>query len=192
MPLSSASSQYDRYVESAATEKALFFWVRHLLPEHGRLRHSVRPFALRCVLLNRVATSTAQIPTPVCRTISQWAKVSAAEDLFNNAVEVLNNFSQNDVLVDQLFHERFCETDQISSKPEEFPYGGHIRVQQCAGIDSNAYHGTCVTTFTYTYAKVRNERGEHGWTAIRIRGGCECSLVRHKKRETRSRLGPEW
>ena len=131
--------------------------------------------------------------TPTCQTESVWVKLHHAYDMYKNRVEVLPDFQQNNTIVEQIFHERYCAGDTFltnvpvveSSHPtplmpsvssHRLEWSNMLGKQKCFGIDSKAYHGYCITQHSFVYAKVKNQKGEDGWNVIRIRGGCECAV----------------
>ncbi|OQV25634.1 hypothetical protein BV898_00569 [Hypsibius exemplaris] len=127
--------------------------------------------------------SGVPVARAICRTESAWTKLDTAMDLYGNPVKVLHTFRQNDALVEQMFHEKFCapttEEDSSSNNRSSLAPTLHSvaqSVQTCYGIDEARFRGVCLTKYSYVYARVQNQRGVIGWNAINIRGGCECAL----------------
>ncbi|GAU96034.1 hypothetical protein RvY_07537 [Ramazzottius varieornatus] len=131
--------------------------------------------------------------TPSCQTESAWVKLHHAFNLYKNRVEVLPTFEQNNTLVEQIFNERYCAGESLTTDGAKVEHNHHqislpinssqrpewpamLGKHKCFGIDTTAYQGYCVTQQSFVYAMVKNQRGEVGWNVIRVRGGCECAV----------------
>ena len=67
-------------------------------------------------------------------------------------------------MVNQYFYETVCSRN--------------IHKRPCLGIDTSKYESTCELKYVWAYAQVRNTFGKLGWNFIKIRGSCNCALVR--------------
>ncbi|OWA52696.1 hypothetical protein BV898_17141 [Hypsibius exemplaris] len=56
------------------------------------------------------------VPNPIaaCKVTTKWTVLSTAQDIFGNTVHVLPEFEQHGGIVEQIFHERFCEQPEKS------------------------------------------------------------------------------
>jgi Nerve growth factor family len=163
----------------------------------GRTPSTIRvteELAARATVRQNATWQTDLLPSPhqVCPTETVWSRPATALDLYGNLVEVLPAFRQNDVLVEQIFQEKFCAstTTHKEVRPVLGPsanQGNGFLPEQCFGIDQKLFEGVCVTQPSFVYANVKNQRGEVGWNVIRIRGGCQCALLERPHADKRIR-----
>lgn len=109
------------------------------------------------------AVQTPHIAESVCDSVSSWEEKEASEDMWGNPVRIVKNIQVGGTRMVQYFYETYCNTNSTGTN-------------DCRGIDSNQYNSECETKHIWAYAQVRTVANETGWTHIKIRGSCNCSL----------------
>jgi hypothetical protein len=112
---------------------------------------------------------------PVCASVSEWVRLTEAEDFLGNRVRLAHDIDNGSSRVDQYFFETYCSSSSTSS------IGGGVQHHEggsCAGIDSTRYDSVCYETHTLVYGLVADySLSGDGWTFIKIRSGCNCGLL---------------
>ncbi|XP_067946728.1 venom nerve growth factor-like [Watersipora subatra] len=112
---------------------------------------------------HRARRSTEHLGITVCDTVKEWTQPPVAKDFNGNTVQVMTRIDQDGATQLQYFYEIYCSSDEEPS---------------CLGIDSAAYTSKCITKYIWVNAYVRNGLNQKGWSKIKIRGSCNCSIWR--------------
>ncbi len=117
----------------------------------------------------------AHFTEPVCQSRSQWVQKLTSTDVWGNMVYIEQSIDNGGHQVHQYFYETFCE----GSDREE----GSVKAASCKGIDMMLYDSVCKDQHSWAYAFVTNATGDSGWSLVKIRTSCGCSLISRTPQE---------